>query len=75
MTTPASSFLLDDGIFEFEAEIDGVALKIEMTPIGDDSFDFEAEGEGANLTRIVNPINVRMRIGDDFAETKVNTDL
>ena len=75
MTTPVGSFELDDGTFEFEGEVNGVQLEMEITPLGNDSFAFEADGHDARLSRLVNPVGVRLTIGDDRAKTKVNADL
>ncbi len=75
LTTPAGSFELVAGTFEFEGEIRGVELEIEITPLGNDSFAFDADGEDANLSELVNPVDVQLTIGDDFAKTSVIGDL
>ena len=74
-TTTPGSFAFNTGIFRFSGEINRVKLDITFTPVGDNSFEFKAVGEGANLKRIVNPVDVQLTIGDDFARTSVNADL
>ncbi len=73
VTFPAGSFELDDD--EFEGVIDGVKLEFEIEALGGNSFEFEVEGEDADLTGTVNPVEVRLTIGDDTGTTFVTADI
>ena len=71
-TIPAGSFTQDEeGRFKFQGVISGVALEVVIRPLGGGSFEFEAEGEGADLTGTVNPVTVKLTIGNDGGSTAV----
>src|SRR5207253_1437209 len=64
---PAGSFKQEEGRrekFAFRGIIDGVRLSawIRASKAG---FVFQVEGKGADLTGIVNPVTVGIRVGDD----------
>ncbi|OLD15642.1 MAG: hypothetical protein AUJ01_11775 [Acidobacteria bacterium 13_1_40CM_3_65_5] len=48
-----------------DAEYNLMALEAEIKSLGANSFAFEVEGRGANLTGTVNPVTVRLTIGND----------
>ncbi len=72
VTIPAGSFELDDDDeYEFEGVIDGVELEVEIEDEGDGTFEFEVEGEDADLSGIVNPVEVMLTVGDDTGAATV----
>jgi hypothetical protein len=72
---PVGSFTQDkQGRFTFAGTINGVKLKVTMTPRGDHRYTFEAEGERADLTGITNPVTVILTIGDDSGSTPVKAE-
>jgi hypothetical protein len=57
----------------FDEVIGGVALKVEISPLGANTFKFEATGEGADLTGTEIPVTVKLAIGDDGGSTILET--
>ena len=51
--------------------LNGVALEVQIVPLGSNSFQFKAEATGVNLTRLANPVTVVLTIGDDSGSTYV----
>jgi uncharacterized delta-60 repeat protein len=71
-TIPAGSFHREGSrTFEFEGVINGGELEVEIRSRGHGRFDFKAEGEGVDLTGTVNPVTVRIAIGDDGGSAAV----
>jgi 6-phosphogluconolactonase len=71
-TIPAGSFRVGWRGFEFEGFINGVKLEVVIHHVQGKRFLFTAKGEGANLTGTVNPVTVKLTIGDDEGSTMVN---
>jgi 6-phosphogluconolactonase len=71
-TIPAGSFRVGWRGFEFEGFINGVKLEVVIHHVQGNRFLFTAKGEGANLTGTVNPVTVRLTVGDDEGSTMVN---
>jgi len=72
---PAGSFIQDrKGRFKFEGTINGVTLEVNIKPLGGNSFQFKTEGEGADLSGVVNPVMVKLTIGNNGGTTTVTTD-
>jgi len=73
---PAGSFDEDaEGRFEFEGVVAGVTLRMKIRPSGGKSFAFEAHGEGADLTGTLNPVTVRLSVGDDRGSTGITAEI
>ncbi len=60
--------------FRFEGVIDGVALEVKIADLGVGMFEFKAEGTGADLTGTVNPVTVKLIIGDDGGSASVTAE-
>ena len=58
--------------FKFEGLVGEVSLEVKITPLAPNTFEFKAEGKGADLTGTVNPINIRLTIGDDTGMASVD---
>ncbi len=72
---PAGSFQDDaQGNFVFRGVINGVALEVVITPLGDDSFGLMAEGAGAHNLPTTNPVTVGLAIGNNTGITTVSAD-
>jgi ABC-type nitrate/sulfonate/bicarbonate transport system substrate-binding protein len=75
-TIPAGSFRLDrKGRFKFEGIVDGVELKVVIQPRRGGRVALKAEAERVDLMGTVNPVTVRIKIGDDSATTSVGAEL
>ena len=71
-TIPAGAFGLNhSGKFRFEGSIDGIALAVKITPLGDDVFRVQAEAANADLTATMNPVTVVVTIGDNTWQDRV----
>jgi 6-phosphogluconolactonase len=71
-TVPAGSFQQDlRGTFKFEGVISGVSLEVRIVPLGGNDFEFKAEAQGADLNGIVNPVSVKLAIGDNSGSATV----
>jgi hypothetical protein len=76
LTIPAGSFELSKKEkFEFEGNVDGVGVKFEIHPLGDDDYYFEAEFEGVDLSGTPFPVDVTLTIGDDEGTTSYSGEL
>ena len=71
ITIPDGSFVEDDGEFEFEGVISGVAVKMEIEGLDMHAFRFEVEADGADLTGTANPLDIELSIGDDASTTNI----
>jgi len=72
VTIPADSFKLNpDGTFFFHGGINGVSMKVQIVPLGNNIFTFNAVGTGVDLTGLTNPVTVVVTIGDDTGSTAV----
>ena len=72
-TLPAHSFKRDKrGKFTFSGLVDGVYLKVDITPVAGRGLAIKATGRGANLVDTENPVTVRVAIGNDSASASVN---
>ncbi len=75
---PAGSFELTNSgsfvAFEFEGNIAGVDLEVEIREFADGTFDFEIEGEEADLAGTVNPVAVALIIGNNAGATAVTAE-
>jgi len=72
VTIPAESFKLNpDGTFAFHGGINGVSMKVQIVPLGNNIFTFNAQGTGVDLTGLTNPVTVVVTIGDDTGSTAV----
>ncbi len=75
ITVPAGSFKKNaKGQFVFQGIINGVALQLQITPLGGKSYQFKADGTAVNLTGLTNPVTVIITIGDDSGTTAVTAD-
>lgn len=76
-TIPSGSFKLkpatnnQPALYTFAGIIDGVTLTAKITPLGGNSFEFKAEGIGVDLTGTVNPVKVKLILGDDKGSAEV----
>jgi hypothetical protein len=68
---PAGSF---KGTFEgsvFDGAINGVSLRVQIVPLGNNIFSFNAVGAGVDLTGLTNPVTVVLTIGINSGTTTV----
>jgi len=71
-TIPAGSFRRDGRRrFKFEGVVAGVALEVKIRALGGPNFKFEAEGKRAHTIGSVNPVTVRLAVGNDAGSTLV----
>jgi hypothetical protein len=71
-TIPAGSFNGKAyGPFHFAGTINGVVLEVAIVPTGANRYAFQARAQDANLTGTVNPVTVRLTIGDNTGITSV----
>ncbi len=73
-TFPPGSFTLDEDGFSFEGAINGVCLELEIRPLTSTTFALEVDGEDADLTGTVNPVTVKLTIGNDIGEVTVTAE-
>jgi hypothetical protein len=69
---PAGSF--NQGFFEgfkFDGVINGVRLRAQIVPLGNNLFTFNAVGTDVDLTGLTNPVTVVLTIGIDSGTTIV----
>ncbi len=72
ITIPAGSFgQANHGRFRFTGLIGGVFLDVEIRPLRGGGFDLQATGGNAYLVDVVNPVTVRLTIGNDSGSTTV----
>jgi DNA-binding beta-propeller fold protein YncE len=72
VTIRGGSFKLNpNGTFVFQGDINGVTLKVQIIPLGNNIFTFNAQGTGVDLTGLTNPVTVVATIGDDTGRTAV----
>ena len=71
VTIPAGSFVEDEGKFEFEGEINGADVEMEIEEINPGTFEFKIEAEGVDLTDTANPLDISLTIGDDTGAATV----
>ena len=75
ITIPVGSFGEDDdGEFEFEGNIDGMEVEMEIELEDDGTFEFEIEVEGADLPELEEAPEVTLIIGDDKGTTTANAE-
>jgi CSLREA domain-containing protein len=60
--------------FKFEGVINGVLLEAKITPLGNGNFEFKAEGKGAELSGTINPVTLKLTVGDDGGSTTVTAE-
>lgn len=74
-TIPAGSFMQGPhGQFLFSGFIDGVAIEVNLTPLGGGSYAFRIEGVGASNLPTSNPVRVSLTIGGNTGSTSVNAE-
>ena len=69
---PAGSF--NQGFFagfKFDGVINGVRLRAQIVPLGNNLFTFKAVGSGVDLTSLTNPVTVVLTIGIDAGASTV----
>jgi hypothetical protein len=72
VTIPAGSF--NDSSFEgyvFDGLINGVSLRVQIVPLGNNIFTFDAVGTDVDLTGLTNPVTVVLTIGINSGTTTV----
>jgi hypothetical protein len=66
---PGSLHQLQNGskadAYVYAGTLNGVALQIQMVPLGGSTYQFKAEGSPVNLTGSPNPVPVTLTIGND----------
>ncbi len=71
-TIPIGSFRQHgDRSYRFDGVIDDVRLEARIEQTGSLRYRFSAKGKGANLSGIINPVQVSIGIGDDAGLTSV----
>jgi DNA-binding beta-propeller fold protein YncE len=73
---PAGSF--NQGFFEgfvFDGAINGVSLRVQIVPLGNNIFSFKAVGKDLDLTGHTNPVTVVLTIGINSGTTTVTARL
>ena len=76
VTIPAGSFTKNHlGDFVFSGVINGVTLKVAITPTGTLRYTFQAEAQLATLTGTKNTVYVTLIIGGDSGATSVTADI
>lgn len=60
------------GVYAFAGTINQVAIKVLITPLGNNRFGFQATTYWANHDGTMNPVTVRLMIGNDSDEISVN---
>jgi Beta-propeller repeat len=53
------------GAYVFSGTINGVALGVQIVPLGGSSYQFKATGQPVNLTGLTNPVTVTITIGNN----------
>jgi hypothetical protein len=70
-TIPPGSFKHGDTAYNFAGVINGVTLKVQITPSGTLRYTFVATAQGANLSGIKNPVPVGLTIGGNCGKASV----
>ena len=70
-TIPAGSFAQARQRLKFVGVIGGVSLDVEIRPLRGGGFGLKANGADANLDEIVNPLLVKLTIGNDSGSSTV----
>ena len=74
-TIPPGSFKRGDTSYTFTGIINGVTLKVQITPAATLRYNFSATGTGANLTGIKNPVPVGLTIGGNCGTASVTAEI
>ncbi len=73
ITIPSGSFAkARNGRWDFAGEIGDLSfLDVQIRPLSGGGFDLRAKGAGANLDGTVNPLPVKLAIGNDYGSTTI----
>ena len=63
-TIPAGSFQKNPGGWAFQGTVNGVRLDALISPLSAGQFQVQASGSGANMAGTLNPVTVKVTIGN-----------
>ncbi|MEJ2009862.1 MAG: beta-propeller fold lactonase family protein [Acidobacteriota bacterium] len=77
---PAGSLTLHQsganaGTYVFQGSINGINLKLQISPLGQNQFQISAYGKQVDLTGLANPVTVTVGLGGNSTSTSVTANL